>query len=55
MHAGVFLLNLLLALTQTNADGEDECNLSSNVDNLNDCKIGELTFVMIKPDAIQRG
>ena len=55
MQAGVILLNLLLSLAQTNADGEGECNLSSNVNNLNDCKIGELTFVMIKPDAIQRG
>ena len=46
------ILSLLLPLTWAGAEVECECVTTNEV---TDCKIGETTFVMIKPDGVQRG
>ena len=46
------ILSLLLPLTWAGAEVEGECVTTNEV---TDCKIGETTFVMIKPDGVQRG
>ena len=46
------LISLLLPLTWAGAEVEGECVTTNEV---NDCKTFETTFVMIKPDGIQRG
>ena len=46
------ILSLLLPLTWACAEVEGECVTTNEVSN---CKISETTFVMIKPDGVQRG
>jgi len=46
------ILSLLLPLTWAGAEVEGECVTTNEVSN---CKISETTFVMIKPDGVQRG
>ena len=46
------VLTLLLPLTWAGAEVEGECVTTNEV---SDCKISETTFVMIKPDGVQRG
>ena len=46
------ILSLLLPLTWAGGEVEGECVTTNEV---GDCKLSETTFVMIKPDGVQRG